>query len=42
VKKRFNAGQIISFLRKVDAGMPVKELCRIRSPRKYSGKCLGG
>jgi putative transposase len=28
VKKRFSEEQIIGFLREVDAGMPVKELCR--------------
>jgi len=28
VKKRFTEEQIIGFLREVDAGMPVKELCR--------------
>lgn len=29
VKKRFTEEQIIGFLREVDAGMPVKELCRM-------------
>ena len=28
MKKRFTADQIIGFLREVDAGMPVKDLCR--------------
>jgi len=28
VKKRFSEEQIIGFLREVDTGMPVKELCR--------------
>jgi putative transposase len=28
VKKRFSEEQIIGFLRKVEAGMPVKDLCR--------------
>jgi putative transposase len=28
VKKRFSEEQIIGFLREVEAGMPVKELCR--------------
>jgi len=28
VKKRYSEEQIIGFLREVDAGMPVKELCR--------------
>ena len=28
MKKRFTEEQIIGFLREVDAGMPVKELCR--------------
>ncbi len=28
VKKRFSEEQIIGFLREVDAGVPVKELCR--------------
>ena len=28
MKKRFTEEQIISFLRKADAGLPVKELCR--------------
>jgi putative transposase len=28
VKKRFSEEQIIGFLREVDAGMPVKALCR--------------
>jgi len=28
VKKRFSEEQIISFLKEVDAGIPVKELCR--------------
>jgi putative transposase len=30
VKKRFSEEQIIGFLKEVDAGMPVKELCRKR------------
>jgi putative transposase len=28
VKKRFSEEQIIGFLKEVDAGIPVKELCR--------------
>jgi len=28
VKKRFSEEQIIGFLREVEAGMPVKDLCR--------------
>ncbi|GAB2569664.1 hypothetical protein GCM10027066_10580 [Dyella jejuensis] len=28
MKKRFTEEQIIGFLREVDAGMPIKELCR--------------
>jgi len=28
VKKRFTEEQIIGFLKEIDAGMPVKELCR--------------
>ena len=28
MKKRFTEEQIIGFLREVDAGMPVKDLCR--------------
>lgn len=28
MKKRFSEEQIISFLKEVDAGIPVKELCR--------------
>ena len=28
MKKRFSEEQIIGFLREVDAGVPVKELCR--------------
>jgi len=28
VKKRFSEEQIIGFLREVEAGLPVKELCR--------------
>lgn len=28
MKKRFSEEQIIGFLREVDAGMPIKELCR--------------
>ena len=28
MKKRFTEEQIIGFLREIDAGMPVKELCR--------------
>ena len=28
MKKRFTEEQIIGFLKKVDAGIPVKELCR--------------
>jgi len=28
VKKRYSEEQIIGFLREVDAGIPVKELCR--------------
>lgn len=28
MKKRFSEEQIIGFLREVEAGMPVKELCR--------------
>ena len=28
MKKRFSEEQIIGFLKEVDAGMPVKELCR--------------
>jgi putative transposase len=30
VKKRFSEEQIIGFLKEVDAGIPVKELCRKR------------
>jgi putative transposase len=30
VKRRFTEEQIIGFLREVDAGRPVKELCRKR------------
>lgn len=29
MKKRFTEEQIIGFLREVEAGMPVKELCRL-------------
>jgi putative transposase len=28
MKKRFTEGQIVGFLREVDAGVPVKDLCR--------------
>ncbi len=28
MKKRFSEEQIIGFLREVDAGMPVKDVCR--------------
>lgn len=28
MKKRFTEAQIVGFLREVDAGIPVKELCR--------------
>ena len=28
MKKRFSEEQIIEFLREVDAGLPIKELCR--------------
>jgi putative transposase len=31
VKKRFTEEQIIGFLREVEAGMPVKEMCRKRA-----------
>jgi putative transposase len=30
MKKRFSEEQIIGFLREVDAGMPVKDVCRRR------------
>jgi len=28
MKKRFTEGQIVGFLREVDGGLPVKDLCR--------------
>jgi putative transposase len=29
MKKRYTEGQIIGFLREVDAGLPLKEVCRM-------------
>ena len=34
MKKRFTEAQIIGFLREAEAGLPVKDLCRVRHPAR--------
>ena len=45
MKKRYIEGQIIGFLRKADAGLPIKELCRklrFSEPSYYAWKAKFG
>jgi hypothetical protein len=34
MKKRFSKEQIIGYLREAEAGLPVKELCRLHGSRR--------